>query len=171
MLDAEQQRVLAQAIQRLAEADRAKLDALRQEVRSLRNSVRPIQPRTVTAISLMATDGGENVVQFDPYLLVPVRVVDSYGKPHFLDVLSPTMDIRQLNETQFEQQTPLGILMSDLEVRSLWELSPMGSCAVLFSMVTFSPICGTESGRQWNSIIGGREDASLWSELPNEARC
>jgi hypothetical protein len=123
MLDAEQQRVLAQAIQRLAEADRAKLDALRQEVRSLRNSVRPIQPRTVTAISLMATDGGENVVQFDPYLLVPVRVVDSYGKPHFLDVLSPTMDIRQLNETQFEQQTPLGILMSDLGIRSLWELS------------------------------------------------
>ncbi len=128
MLDAEQQQVLAQAIRRLAEADRSRLDALRQQVRSLRDSVRPIHPRTTTAISLMATDAGENVIQFDPYLLVPVRVVDSYGKPHFLDVLSPYMDIRQLDEWQFEQQTPLGILMQDLGVRHLWELSRFIPC-------------------------------------------
>lgn len=123
MLDAEQQQVLAQAIRRLAEADRAYLDAIRQEVRALRDQVRPIQPRTTTAISLMATDAGENIIQFDPYLIMPVRVVDSYGKAHFLDVLSPHMDIRRLNEFQFENETPLGILMRDLGVSSLWELS------------------------------------------------
>lgn len=123
MLDTEQQQVLAQAIRRLAEADRTYLDAIRQEVRALRDRVRPIQPRTTTAVSLMATDAGENIIQFDPYLIVPVRVVDSYGKAHFLDALSPYMDIRRLNELQFENETPLGILMRDLGVSSLWELS------------------------------------------------
>lgn len=122
-MDAEQQQMLAQAIRRLAEADRMHLDAIRQEVRALRDRVRPIQPRTTTAVSLMATDAGERLILFDPYLIMPVRIVDSYGKAHFLDALSPYLDIRQLNDAQFENETPLGILMRDLGVSSLWELS------------------------------------------------
>ncbi|MCS7209985.1 MAG: hypothetical protein NZ874_10495 [Fimbriimonadales bacterium] len=123
MLDSEQIAVLGRSIRRLAELDRAHLQRYREQARALRHLVRPIRPRNITAISLMATDAGENFIQFDPYLIAPVRVVDSYGKPHFLDALSPYMSIADLNAAQFEHDTPLGILMRDLDVPSLWTLS------------------------------------------------
>ncbi len=123
MFDDEQQSAFEQAIQRIAEADRERLNRLRKEVAGLRALVRPIQPRSITAISLVAMDGGENRIPFDPFLIYPVRVVDSYGKPFFVDALAPHMNMAQLNDMQFERETPLGLLMKDLGAPNLWALS------------------------------------------------
>ncbi len=128
MLDPDQVKELKDAIRDLARTDRERLEELRREVRNLKGSVRPIRPRTTTAVSLVSADAGENVVEFDPYLVVPVRVVDSHGQVLFLDVLSPFMDVEKLSRRHLDEgkaRTPLGRLMADLGVRFLWELSPM----------------------------------------------
>jgi hypothetical protein len=123
MLDREQLEVLRQDIRRLTELDREHLDGIRREIRSLRDMVKRIRPRNTTAVALMATDGGENYIRFDPYLIIPVRVVDSYGKPHYVGAVSPYTDIARLNEFHLQEDTPLGVLMQDLGVQGLWELS------------------------------------------------
>lgn len=123
MLDREQIEALRQDIQRMTELDNAHLEEIRRQVRSLRDRVKLIRPRNTTAIALMATDGGENYIRFDPYLIVPVRVVDSHGKPHYVGAVSPYTDVAQLNEFHFQNETPLGILMRDLDVDGLWHLS------------------------------------------------
>ena len=77
MIDPQSQDELKVEITRSIETDRALLDQLRQEIRPLHSQVRRIQPRTTTSISLVATDGGNNRFQFDPFLVQIVRVVDS----------------------------------------------------------------------------------------------
>jgi hypothetical protein len=123
MLDREQLEALRQDIRRMTELDNAHLEEIRSQVRSLRDRVKPIRPRNATAVALMATDGGENYIRFDPYLIVPVRIVDSYGKPHYVGAVSPYTNIAQLNEFHLEKRTPLGRLMRDLGVDGLWNLS------------------------------------------------
>ena len=62
--------------QRVAD-DAVLLDELCADVRPLRSATRRIQPRATTAISLVGTDGGNNKIHFDPFLIQIVRVVDS----------------------------------------------------------------------------------------------
>lgn len=128
MLDFEQMRELEEAIRQVALADGKRFEEMREEVRGLKDRVRPIRPRSTTAVSLVSADAGENVIEFDPYLLMPVRVVDSHGQVLFVDALSPFTDTEVLNRRHLEDgeaKTPLGRLMRDLGVGSLWELSPM----------------------------------------------
>jgi uncharacterized protein len=77
MIDPQSQKKLQTAISRRIAQDRHLLDELRRDVRPLGDQVRQIQPRGTTALSLVATDGGNNRVQFDPFLAQLVRVVDS----------------------------------------------------------------------------------------------
>src|SRR5262249_6362059 len=105
------------------------LDELRADIRPLRDATRRIQPRATTAISLVATDGGNNRIEFDPFLIQLVRVVDSSQNELCLEVITPTSDIQALNRRQFLEdgsgRTALGRLIRFLGINHLWDLSPM----------------------------------------------
>jgi hypothetical protein len=79
-------------------------------------------------MSLVAADGGNNQLQFDPFLIELVRVVDSSNNEYCLEAISPTMPIKLLNSRQFDsgpKPTALGHLMMFLGVDSLPALSNM----------------------------------------------
>lgn len=105
------------------------LEELRAEIRPLRNEVRRIQPRSTTSISLVGADGGNNRLEFDPFLVHLVRVVDSSNNELCLETITPTTNVRELSKRQFGgdggQITALGKLMEFLGCRELSELSPM----------------------------------------------
>jgi len=129
MFDPETLRNLKEAIADCIGGDQDILDALRSEIRPLRAATRRIQPRTTTSISIVGTDGGNNQLQFDPFLIQLVRVVDSSNNEHCLEAVSPSTEIGKLDERQFHAdlspKTALGEMMTYLGVRTLPALSHM----------------------------------------------
>lgn len=129
MIDLQSQAQLKTAISDCINSDQGVLDALRKEIQPLKNSTRRIQPRTTTSISLVGTDGGNNQLQFDPFLIQLVRVVDSSNNEYCLEAVSPTTPINKLNERQLAAggpaRTALGEMMTFLGVDSLSALSHM----------------------------------------------
>jgi len=127
MIDPQSHKKLKEEIGLRMQADRALLDQLRAEIRPLRSEVRRIQPRTTTSISLVGTDGGNNKLQFDPFLVQLIRVVDSSNNEYCLEAITPTTSIAQLSERQFLKDgspaSPLGEMMSHLNLRDLTKLS------------------------------------------------
>lgn len=109
--------------------DRGVLDRLRDEIRPLRSVTRRIAPRATTSIALVATDGGSNRIQFDPFLIQLVRIVDSSNNEYCLEAVTPTTDVLELSADQFDAagapRTALGALMDHLGVRDLPSLSHM----------------------------------------------
>lgn len=129
MFDPQKLPLIRQQIRERTRADSALLDAVCRDVRGLAGTVSAVQPRGTTSISLVASDGGNNKVEYNPFYLQLVRVVDSYGDELFLDVVSPSTDIGELGRRHWpsgcEPATALGRLMADLGARSLSDLSPM----------------------------------------------
>ena len=129
MIEPESYYRLRQEIAERIEAERVVLDQLRAEIRPLRSAVRRIQPRTTTSISLVATDGGNNKLQFDPFLVQVVRIVDSSNNEYCLEAVTPSTKVSSLSTRQFNTDgspsTALGKLMDYLGVRSLKQLSHM----------------------------------------------
>src|SRR5215217_5157459 len=103
MIDPQSQTQLKQEIADRLLADRSILDELRNEIRPLRDQVRRVQPRNITSISMVATDGGNNRLQFDPFLVQVVRVVDSSNNEYCLEAITPTTDVLQLSAREFDQ--------------------------------------------------------------------
>jgi hypothetical protein len=130
MIDPQSLDDIKAAIRAQVAGDRPVLDNLRNEVKILKPDVRRIMSRQTTSVSLVGTDGGNNQLQFDPFLIQVLRVVDSSNNELFLDVISPTADVTKLSERQFRPDKsgkipPLGRMMQFLGVKNLWELSYM----------------------------------------------
>ena len=126
MIDADERQKLRQAIAASMAVDRQILDRLREDIRPLIGETRRIQPRNTSSISLVAADGGNNQLQFDPFLAQLVRVVDSASNSYCLEVVTPSTSIDELSERQFHQpggSTRLGEMMDYLGVRHLSDLS------------------------------------------------
>jgi hypothetical protein len=109
--------------------DQGILDTLRKEIAPLKSVTRRIQSRATTSISLVGTDGGNNQLQFDPFLIQLVRVVDSSNNEYCLEAISPPTPIQKLNERQFDHagtpRTALGEMMAFLGANTLPKLSHM----------------------------------------------
>lgn len=129
MFDPKSHEELSDAIHSGIAADRHVLDALRSEIHPLKDHIRRIQPRSTTSVSLVGTDGGNNKLQFDPFLVQIVRVVDSSNNEYCLEAVTLSMKTGDLSARHFAEdstpRTPLGRMMSYLGVRELHELSPM----------------------------------------------
>ncbi|SHR17640.1 hypothetical protein LK468_08885 [Mycobacteroides abscessus] len=97
------------------------------DVGPLKQSAQKIRPRHVTAISVVASDGGHNLIGAFNFLpLGAVQVVDSRGKVGFFDVIGPEDDTDELSQRHRDDPTSaLGILMRDLNVNWLRDLSSM----------------------------------------------
>jgi hypothetical protein len=129
MIDADNYSALDREIQEAIRQDYVVLDALRAEVRPLLGQTRRIQPRSTTAISLVGTDAGQNQVEFDPFMIQVVRVVDSSNNEYCLEVVTPTSDIREVTARHISREghpiSALGRMMAAVGVKDLWSLSPM----------------------------------------------
>lgn len=129
MIDPQSHAQLKQAIADQMATDRAVLERLRAECRPLRDQVRRIQPRVTTSISLVGTDGGNNRLEFDPFLVQIIRVVDSSNNEYCLEAVTPTTSVTALSAKQFDAQggqpTALGKMMTYLGVQNLTQLSNM----------------------------------------------
>lgn len=130
MLSAETTQTLRAEVASLIDAEGAGLQKLRAQASKLRTLIQRIQPRSVTAISLVGTDGGNNQLRFDPFLLQLVRVVDSSENEYCLQAVSPNTPLDRLNDRHIDPVTYkptslLGRMMMYLGVRHLRELSPV----------------------------------------------
>lgn len=129
MMDPQTYLQLKHEIAERMKEDYVVLDQLRRAMRSLRHDVRLIQARNTTSIALVATDGGNNSLQFDPFLVQIVRIVDSSNNELCLDVITPTTEVSYLSRMQFHAdgspRTALGELMQFLDVAELSHMSPM----------------------------------------------
>lgn len=133
MIDEEGRRLLRQQIlERIAEGQET-LDQLRREIQPLKGDTRHIQPRSTTAVSLVATDGGDNSIPFDPFLFELVRVVDSSNNAYCVEVVTATTSIAALSARQFNPDgspaTPLGAMMASSEASVTLMRSVDGSSA------------------------------------------
>lgn len=129
MFDPEELPQIKQSIIDCAIVDRKLLDDLRSETLQMKPNVRVIKPRSITTFSLVATDGTNNKLVYNPFYFQLIRVVDSNGKNLCLDTITPTTDSDILSQRQFDERgnpkTALGVLMKDLNCNTLNDLSPM----------------------------------------------
>jgi hypothetical protein len=129
LIDPESIQALQSELKDAISGDRRVLDELREDVRPLKDATKPIHPRSTTAISLVGTDGGNNRIEFDPFMVQLVRVVDSSNNEYCLEVVTPTSDRRLVTQRHFAEdgaaRTALGQMMAKLGVKTLWDLTPM----------------------------------------------
>ncbi|MFF5668240.1 hypothetical protein ACFY7F_36240 [Streptomyces griseofuscus] len=145
MFDEDQIKQLKQLIGDQVDAGREKLDELVEHARAIRPAVKVIRPRSATSVALMASDGGNNKVAFNPFYLQVIRVVDSSGEELCLEVVSPMSDIEELGRRQFDKdgapRTALGKMMHGLGVDTLKGLSPMMSGKSPSWVLVFRDLC------------------------------
>jgi hypothetical protein len=146
MFEAAELSQLRKLISQQVERDSEELDRLLAQLHVTRGDVRTIKPRSASPVALMAADGGNNRVTFNPFYLQIVRIVDSLGKQLCLDVVSPSSDIAALSRRQFVEDEagrmkPLGQLMQALDVGDLRDLSHMMSGESASWVLVYRELC------------------------------
>lgn len=125
MFDPDRLPELKSLVREATRGDSGLLDEVMRDVALLR-PVTTIQPRNINSISLVASDGGNNRLDFNPFSLQVVRVVDTFGDELFLDVISPSTDTVALGRRHLDDPgSPLGRMMRDLGTSTLGQLSPV----------------------------------------------
>ena len=129
MIDPEEFKQLRTQVAECVISDRNLQDELLDEVEQLRQREQRIQPRSTTSVSVVGTDGGNNELRFDPFMVQIVRIVDSNKNQLWLEVVSPTTPVAHLNARHIssdgQARSPLGRMMLALKVKSVAELSPV----------------------------------------------
>ncbi|MCG0275612.1 MAG: hypothetical protein L5655_05515 [Thermosediminibacteraceae bacterium] len=129
MLDTYNLQRLKESIKRRMENDMILLNTLRNEIRVLKGKVRRIVPRNTTSFSLVGTDGGNNKLRFDPFLVNVIRVVDSSNNEYYMDVITPTTRVEEINRRIFQGKESkldsLKKMMEYLGVDDITKLTPM----------------------------------------------
>jgi hypothetical protein len=125
MFEPAQLNLIREAVERQVDADKDLLQSLREDVLAHLRPSNVIRAHSATAVSLVASDGGNNRLIFDPFSMQLVRVVDSYGGQLFVDVIAPTTDPDELVARHRAAHDPLAVLMEALKVEHLNDLSPM----------------------------------------------
>ena len=127
MIDPNSLAKIRRSVERAIEGDRGILESLREDMRLLKTRTRRIQPRSATAISLVGTDGGNNQIQYDPFLVQLIRVVDSNENEYFIDVITPTTSNEELDTRHYNSdgtgKTALGRMAEYLGLKSISRLS------------------------------------------------
>jgi hypothetical protein len=121
----EQLAELRRKIHARAAVDARVLDELVKQAAGLAPHVRPIRPRTATAVALTAADGGNNAVAFNPSSCRSSGSWTPRARELFLDVVSPATDIDELGRRHRGDRTALGKLMDDLGAQRLSDLSTL----------------------------------------------
>lgn len=93
MLEPKNRLVLTESVRDAVISDRETLLALMEDVKALKRTTQRIQPRRSAAISIVATDGGNNGVAFDPFVVDVVRVVDSSDNQYCMEAVTPNMSV------------------------------------------------------------------------------
>src|SRR5690242_3458015 len=65
---------IRRSVQSCVELDKPVLHQIIEEARPLANNQRRIQPRSTTSVSLVAADGGNNDLRFDPFQVQIIRI-------------------------------------------------------------------------------------------------
>lgn len=129
MIDEATHKAIAEAVRKSVGDDSSLLESLRIDMREQKSKVRKIQQRSATAISLVGTDGGNNQLRYDPFIVQLIRVVDSSNNEYCIEVVTPNSNIPELNlyHMNGEQGGPtiLGRLMLGLGIKKLEDLSPV----------------------------------------------
>lgn len=125
MLDPEDIESLKELMQVRMSEDVKLLDELRGEIDEFKRGIRMIKNYPSNVISIVGTDGGNNNFRFDPFIVHVVRVVDSNDVKYYMDLLTPTTPIEELENKIANRNDVLKRMMDFLGVTKLTELSPM----------------------------------------------
>lgn len=117
--------LLRQAMRDRMRTDVGMLEGLREELREFKRGIKKINPYSTNTISIVGTDGGNNNLKFDPFVVHVIRVVDSNDVEYYMDVITPTMPIEDLDNKIKGRNDALKNMMDFLGVDSLTKLSPM----------------------------------------------
>lgn len=74
------------------------LQRFREHARKLSAAIKPLRKYSVNAVSIVAADGGDNRLVFNPATLELVRVADSLGQECALDVIASTAGAAELDK-------------------------------------------------------------------------
>ena len=125
MLDPADIDTLRQVMRERMASDVVLLDNLREELREFKQGIMALHPYSSNTISIVGTDGGNNNLVFDPFVVHVIRVVDSNNVEYYMDVITPTMPIEQLDNKIRGRNDALRRMMDFLGVDSITKLSPM----------------------------------------------